>query len=323
MREHREVARGLRTLSRTALLGIVATLLASPVLGQTQDRPSPPCSGSGRPPAVIAACSAFLADKSRSAAAIAEALRWRGKALYESKNPDGAIADLSLAIGFDPQDRMALVTRGSSYAMLGAFDMAGSDFRAALSMDRDDFHSWMGLFGVYGQQKRYDRAVEAINEAIRIQPQNGALYLTRGYFHRNMGDLDHAIADFDKAISVLPEYSYMLTDRCVLLSMVGRHTEGLASCEAAIAKWPDQAGGYFARGIVNLHMKRADDAIADFDKAIAIGSPAATTPASPLYGRGVAKRLKGDFAGGDADMATAQAVDPLVVERMQKSGVRP
>lgn len=207
--------------------------------------------------------------------------------------------------------------------MLGDFDRAGPDFRAVLSMDRDDFPSWLGLFSVYLQQKRDDLAIEAIGEAIRIQPQNGALYLTRGYAHRDKGDLDRAIADFDKAISVLPEYSYMLTDRCILLSMVGRHSEGLASCEAAIAKWPDQAGGYFARGIVNLHMKRADDAIADFDKAMAIGSPAATTPASPLYGRGVAKRLKGDNAGGDADMAAAQAVDPLVVERMLKSGVKP
>jgi tetratricopeptide (TPR) repeat protein len=322
VREHREVS-GSDALSRPAVLGIVATLLASPVLGQTQDRPSPPCSGSGRPPAVIAACSAFLADKSRSAAAVAEALRWRGKARYESKDADGAIADLSLALSFDPQDRTALSNRGSAYAMLGAFDMAFSDFRAVLSIDRDDFNSWLGLLSIYWQQKRYDLAIEAIDEAIRIQPQNGALYLKRGYVYRDKGDLDGAISDFDKAISVLPNYSYMLTDRCVLLSMVGRHTEGLASCEAAIAKWPDQAGGYFARGIVNLHMKRADDAIADFDKAIAIGSPAATTPASPLYGRGVAKRLKGDNAGGDADMAAAQAVDPLVVERMRKSGVKP
>ncbi len=88
--------------------------------------------------------------------------------------------------------------------MLGAFDMAFSDFRAVLSIDRDDFNSWLGLLSIYRQQKRYDLAIEAIDEAIRIQPQNGALYLTRGYVYRDKGDLDGAISDFDKAISCCP-----------------------------------------------------------------------------------------------------------------------
>jgi hypothetical protein len=41
-----------------------------------------------------------------------------------------------------------------------------------------------------------------------------------------------------------------------------------------------------------------------------------------LYGRGVAKRLKGDIAGGEADVAAAQAISPIVADAMALVGLR-
>ncbi len=40
-----------------------------------------------------------------------------------------------------------------------------------------------------------------------------------------------------------------------------------------------------------------------------------------LYGRGVAKRRKGDVAGGDADIAAAKALRPDVADPLATWGV--
>jgi hypothetical protein len=41
-----------------------------------------------------------------------------------------------------------------------------------------------------------------------------------------------------------------------------------------------------------------------------------------LYGRGLAKHLKGDKAGGDADMAAARLAMPDIADKFAKLGVK-
>ena len=44
--------------------------------------------------------------------------------------------------------------------------------------------------------------------------------------------------------------------------------------------------------------------------------------ADSLYGRGLAKRKKGDATGGQADVAAAKALRPDVAEEFAKYGVK-
>ncbi len=272
----------------------------------------------------MAGCTAFLADGSRSASAVAEALRWRGKAHVEARDPTSAIPDLDRAISLDPRDQTAISYRAAAHQLRGDLESAAADFKTALLIDRDDLFSWLGLFDICRLQKRNDLAIEAIDEAIRVHPGNGAFYSMRGGVYWDLGELGRALDDFDKASAQSDLIADdLLTLRGTLLSMIGRPASGLALCEEVIARWPDQAAGYFARGVVRLHQKRAGDAVPDFERAMAIGSPFAQTPASPLFGRGVAKRMLGDVVGGDADIANAISMDPQVGDRMKRSGVSP
>ena len=69
---------------------------------------------------------------------------------------------------------------------------------------------------------------------------------------------------------------------------------------------------YRSRGILYFNTGDNVDAVADFNKAIKLDPK----DAKALYGRGLAKRRKGDATGGDADMAAAKALDPDVEKRM-------
>jgi hypothetical protein len=65
-------------------------------------------------------------------------------------------------------------------------------------------------------------------------------------------------------------------------------------------------------------MGSLDDAIADYDAALRIEPKKAIS----LYGRGTAKRLKGDTAGSEADFAAAQAIKTNVADEMAQYGVK-
>jgi hypothetical protein len=59
-------------------------------------------------------------------------------------------------------------------------------------------------------------------------------------------------------------------------------------------------------------------ATADYDAALRIN------PRDPysLFGRGIAKRMKGDLSGGDADIASAKETNTNIGEEMAKLGVQ-
>lgn len=82
---------------------------------------------------------------------------------------------------------------------------------------------------------------------------------------------------------------------------------------------PDTARTLDSRGFVYSRMNLYDKAIADFDKALSRDSKLA----GALYARGLAKRLRHDTAGGDADIAAAKTMDPTVAEQYAGYGVKP
>jgi hypothetical protein len=61
-----------------------------------------------------------------------------------------------------------------------------------------------------------------------------------------------------------------------------------------------------------------DAAIADYDSALKLQPQTA----SSLYGRGVAKRKKGDSSGGNADIAAARAIQANIGEEFARDGVK-
>jgi len=64
-------------------------------------------------------------------------------------------------------------------------------------------------------------------------------------------------------------------------------------------------------------MGSLDDAIAAYNAALQIDQKMA----SSLYGRGTAKRLKGETAGGEADIAGAKAIRPSIADEMAQAGI--
>lgn len=295
-------------------------------MAEESDRPQRLCAGAGDPATIIKACSTFLAGGTASASSAGEAYRFRGMARGEDGDPDGAIEVLTRALALNPRDTDAFHRRGDVHLGQDRLDLAQADYEAALALDRDYLFSWLQLADIHGQQKRYVLAEQAYGEAIRVQPDNPTWQMLRGQLYSVMGRTEAALADLEEVAERSPVLAAdTAIRRAILRSLAGRFEQALALCNEVVALGENLSSGYFCEGVIYLHAKRADDAIDAFERALAAATDPGLPPtwrAWPLYGRGVARRLRGD-AAGDEDMRAAQAMDAALIPWMEIAHIRP
>ena len=86
----------------------------------------------------------------------------------------------------------------------------------------------------------------------------------------NLKRLEDALASYDKAIALKPDFGEAYTNRGNALQDLNRPADALASYDKAIALKPDYAEAHNNRGNALLDLKRPEDALASYDKAIAL-----------------------------------------------------
>jgi len=90
-----------------------------------------------------------------------------------------------------------------------ALDCAGDQtqaiakLRQATTLERNS-HAWSVLGVIYGKSKQTDQALEALNQALTINPRDEAALVTRGNVHVLMKQPALAIADYDAALQINP-----------------------------------------------------------------------------------------------------------------------
>ena len=127
--------------------------------------------------------------------------------------------------------------------------------------------------------------------------------------------------DFDEAMKAVNGDFFnnyrMLNNRCYSAAVAGLLDSAQESCDASIQLHERNESVYDSRGLVDLKSGHWDAAIADYTKALYYRPEYALA----LYGRGLAKRAKGDAAGAAADMATAEKSEPAIAAIMTRLGV--
>ena len=142
-------------------------------------------------------------------------------------------------------------------------------------------------------------------------------YYTRGSAYLMSGDNKRAIDDYSEALKRQPADAMVLLSRCHVRAIVGDLQAALDDCNESLRLAPSVPATLGSRGLVLLKLGRFDEAIADYDAGLKLYAKSAIS----LYGRGVARRKKGDLSGGDADIAAAKAIRPDVPDLLATWGV--
>ncbi len=103
-------------------------------------------------------------------------------------------------------------------------------------------------------------------------------YNNRGSGHLQNGDLDKAMADFNKAISLNPDHAHAYFNRGSTRIQMRRMEQAIADFDTAIRLKPDFAAAFNNRGIARRHAGRIEDAIKDYDQAIRLNPADSRAP---------------------------------------------
>ncbi len=135
------------------------------------------------------------------------ALNTRGIIKRERKDYEGALADLSAAVFADPPHAFKpLFNRAVVYIIQQKNDLAAADLNKALSLAKitDKPLVYKKRAGLYEAAGKFDAAIADLSQAIQINPKDVDLYGSRGNDYLNSYRFDLAIADYRKNLELEP-----------------------------------------------------------------------------------------------------------------------
>ena len=161
--------------------------------------------------------------------------------------------------------------RGGAYTEKGQYQLAISDYNAALNIDRNFAESLSDRAIAYGNIGQYQRAFSDFDRAIKIKPNSAYTYYARGLFYRFNGRNDLAIADFTQSIRINPDMAVgAYNDRGGIYGDTGQYDKALNDFNEALRINQNFAEAYYNRGTLYNIQKKYDLALTDFSKAVKI-----------------------------------------------------
>jgi tetratricopeptide (TPR) repeat protein len=116
------------------------------------------------------------------------------------------------------------------------------------------------------------KAVENLNKAIKLQPNNIENYNKRGTVYYNLGQEQRAIEDYNQAIRLNPNYTVAYYNRGNAYANLGQYLGAIEDYNQVIRLKPNNADAYNNRGLVYLNLGNKELGCNDIKKACELGN---------------------------------------------------
>ena len=243
----------------------------------------------------------------------------RGNARRHQKRWADARDDFTRALELDPDCAFAWNNRGAMNKHLGEIDAAVSDYLRAVKVRPQLITAHGNLAGIFRDRKDWPRVLEHAGAVLDRDPDHCDARLHRGWARLRTGDVEGALADFERAVEIDPERAAALNARGVAYGTLGHHDLQIEDTRHALRLSPDDAG--IAHNLAVRLLERGRAALEGGDET----GRETLTEALALFGRlvrerpdradergclGEAKRAAGRPGEGLADLRRAAAMDP-------------
>ena len=156
------------------------------------------------------------------------------------------------------------------------------------------------------QTGRYDIAVEWIGQAIRIKEANPFYHYTLGNALRAQGRTADAVAHYQRALVLRPDYAEAHNNLGLILNEQGKREEAVAHYECALAIRPDYANAHSNLGTALAAQGRIADATTHLERALVLDP----NHANAHNNLGLALAAQGRIADAIAHYERALALNP-------------
>ncbi len=189
--------------------------------------------------------------------------------------PADHVVPVELAIAFftgqmhdHPKDSFPILMRATIWHDKKDVARAMEDYTEAIRLDPQNAALYCNRGYLRGEQHEFDKAIADFTEAIRLDPRDPIAYLHRGHAWSEQHHDDKAVADFTETIRLDPQNAYAFRSRAHTWLDKGDLNAAIADFTAAIRLDPREVTAYINRGLVWQSKREADKALADFDQAI-------------------------------------------------------
>lgn len=168
-----------------------------------------------------------------------------------------------------PHHNLALV-----YEKLERYSEAITFYRQAIERHASDQNravSWESLGNVYSDAGRYEEAVQALQEAIKLNPDYALPWNSLGDVYQALGQPQKAIEAYQRAISLDPNYAWPYNSLGLVYAQIGRHEQAISIYKQVISlpiSDHDRAVSWNSLGDVYIELQREQDAIQAYERAI-------------------------------------------------------
>ena len=164
------------------------------------------------------------------------------------------------------------------------------------------------------------KAIEYLNNAIKLQPDYANAYNLRGSAYIGLGQYQLALADINQAIQLNPDDAGYLYNRAAVYSILGLYKRAIEDYNEALRLKPHNiiSGiAYFGRGNAYQSLDQYQLAIENYNKAIRLRPDYA----SAYYNRGVAYRSLDQYQLAIEDYNEAIRLQPDYVDAYYNRGI--
>jgi len=116
------------------------------------------------------------------------------------------------------------------------------------------------------------KAIEYLNEAIKLKPDLAEAYNNRGKAYDDLGQHEQAITDYNEAVRLKPDLADAYYNRGKAYGDLGQHEQAITDYNEAIRLKPDYAQAYNNRGVAYFMQGNYEIGCPDAQKACELGN---------------------------------------------------
>ena len=190
-----------------------------------------------------------------------------GELLMQNKVNE-AMLHCEKALLLNPHDYNTLVRVARVYSIRGEKDKAIDALLQAIKVQPRYVKAYDDLCGILMQTGRIKEALQAYRKVADINKDNPDIHYNFGNALAINGDYDEAVAQFKKVIQLRPLDADAYNNIGKILMVLGNDDAAMNYFEESIKINPDFADAHYNRGFLYSKINRYDLAISDFTTAI-------------------------------------------------------
>ena len=186
------------------------------------------------------------------------------KIIALKETPKTPISESYASLTADPNDAQGLFRKGLIELWQENWFAALTYFQKAKEKNPQDAGVWFYLGLAYRKLGRYEEAIDAYKQTIRIKPDATEAHNNLGAAYHKLGRYQEAIEAYKQVIRINPDDADAHNNLGIAYGKLGRYREAIDACKQAIRIKPDYAEAHYNLGTTYLKIGDKGSALEEY-----------------------------------------------------------